>query len=154
MVRDMTVFDNEVATIVVFRRTGRICADAASVRRLVIGRELRARGDRERPGQDLPPGDMIFGGASTGHPTDPPTDGSRMADHAGAQGGRALGRVLDRRELRPQNRGVGSLGPVDKPRPDADASEQDESHEAGGELVISGGDAALLLEMPNEALNP
>ena len=46
------------------------------------------------------------------------------------------------------------LGPVDKPRPDADAAEQDESHEAGGELVISGGDAALLLEMPNEALNP
>ena len=73
MVRDMTVFDNEVATIVVLRRTGRICADAASVRRLVIGRELRARGDRERPGQDLPPGDMIFGGASTGHPTGPPT---------------------------------------------------------------------------------
>jgi hypothetical protein len=33
MVRDMTVFDNEVATIVVLRRTGRICADAASVRR-------------------------------------------------------------------------------------------------------------------------
>jgi hypothetical protein len=46
------------------------------------------------------------------------------------------------------------LGSVDKPRPDADASEQDESHEAGGELVISGGDAPLLLEMPNEALNP
>jgi MFS family permease len=46
------------------------------------------------------------------------------------------------------------LGPVDKSRPDADASEQDESHEAGGELVISGGDAALLLEMPNETLNP
>jgi hypothetical protein len=46
------------------------------------------------------------------------------------------------------------LGPVDKPRPDADASEQDESHEAGGELVISGGDAPLLLEMANEALNP
>jgi hypothetical protein len=43
---------------------------------------------------------------------------------------------------------------VDKPRPDADASEQDEPDEAGGELVISGGDAALLLEMPNEALNP
>jgi hypothetical protein len=35
---------------------------------------------------------------------------------------------------------------VDKLRPDADASEQDESREAGGELVISGGDAALLLE--------
>src|SRR5580700_6140379 len=46
------------------------------------------------------------------------------------------------------------LGSVDKLRPDADASEQDESREAGGELVISGGDAALLLEMPNEALNP
>ena len=46
------------------------------------------------------------------------------------------------------------LGPVDKPRPDADASEQDESDEAGGELVISGGDAPLLLEMRNEALNP
>jgi hypothetical protein len=43
---------------------------------------------------------------------------------------------------------------VDKPRPDADASEQDETHEAGGELVISGGDAPLLLEMANEALNP
>jgi hypothetical protein len=73
MVRDMTVFDNEVATIVVLRRTGRICADAASVRRLVIGHELWARGNRERPGKDLPPGDMFFGGASTGHPTDPPT---------------------------------------------------------------------------------
>ena len=46
------------------------------------------------------------------------------------------------------------LGPVDKPRPDANASEQDESDEAGGELVISGGDAPLLLEMANEALNP
>ena len=49
---------------------------------------------------------------------------------------------------------VSELGPVDKPRPDTDASEQDESHEAGGELIISGGDATLLLEMPNEALNP
>jgi hypothetical protein len=46
------------------------------------------------------------------------------------------------------------LGPVDKHRRDADASEQDESDEAGGELVISGGDTPLLLEMPNEALNP
>ena len=35
-----------------------------------------------------------------------------------------------------------------------DASEQDASQEAGGELVITGGDAPLLLEMPNEALNP
>ena len=46
------------------------------------------------------------------------------------------------------------LGPVDKPHPDSDASEQDESNEAGGKLIISGGDAPLLLEMPDEALNP
>ena len=46
------------------------------------------------------------------------------------------------------------LGPVDKPNPDSDASEQDESDETGGELIISGGDASLLLEMPDEALNP
>jgi len=38
------------------------------------------------------------------------------------------------------------LGPVDKPRPDADASEKDEPDEAGGELLISGGDTPLLLE--------
>ena len=43
---------------------------------------------------------------------------------------------------------------MDKPNPDSDASEQDESDEAGGELIISGGDAPLLLEMPDEALNP
>jgi hypothetical protein len=42
---------------------------------------------------------------------------------------------------------------VDKPRPDADAAEQDETDEAGGELVISGGDAALFLEIANEALD-
>jgi hypothetical protein len=46
------------------------------------------------------------------------------------------------------------LGTVDKPDPDSDASEQDESGEAGGELIISGRDAPLLLEMPDEALNP
>ena len=46
------------------------------------------------------------------------------------------------------------LGSVDKPRPNTDASEQDETDEAGGELVISGGDAPLLLEMADEALNP
>ncbi len=46
-----------------------------------------------------------------------------------------------------------TLGPVDKPGPDTEASEQDESQEAGGELVISGGDAPLLLEMADEALN-
>ena len=45
---------------------------------------------------------------------------------------------------------VGILGPVDKPRPDADASEQDEPQEAVCELVISGSDAPLLLEMANE----
>jgi hypothetical protein len=66
--RRMMLFDNEVATIAGLHLTGRICLDAAGVRRQVIGRELRARGDRERPGQDLPPGDMIFGGAATGHP--------------------------------------------------------------------------------------
>ena len=47
-----------------------------------------------------------------------------------------------------------SLGLVDKPNPDSDASEQDESDEAGGELIISGGDAPLLLEMSDEALDP
>ena len=46
------------------------------------------------------------------------------------------------------------LGPVDKPNPNSDASEQDESDEAGGKLIISGGNAPLLLEMPDEALNP
>jgi hypothetical protein len=43
-------------------------------------------------------------------PPDRPTDliAPRTADRGGAQGGRALGRVLDLREWRPQNRGVGS----------------------------------------------
>jgi hypothetical protein len=72
MARDMTVFDNEVTKIVALRRTRRICADAAGVRRLVVGRQVRARGDREWPGQDLLPGDVISGGALTGHPTNPP----------------------------------------------------------------------------------
>jgi hypothetical protein len=43
---------------------------------------------------------------------------------------------------------------VDEPSPNTDASEQDESDEAGGEFIISSGDAPLLLEMANEALNP
>jgi hypothetical protein len=47
-----------------------------------------------------------------------------------------------------------SLGPVDKPSPNADASKQDESEEAGGKLVVPGGDAPLLLELTDEALNP
>jgi hypothetical protein len=42
---------------------------------------------------------------------------------------------------------------VDKPRPETNASEQDEAQEAGGKLFISGGDAPLLLEMANEALD-
>jgi len=46
------------------------------------------------------------------------------------------------------------LGPVDKPSPNTDASEQDEPDEAGGEFVIPSGDAPLLLEMANEAFNP
>ena len=46
------------------------------------------------------------------------------------------------------------LGPVDKPSPNADASQQDESEEAGGKLVVPGGDAPLLLELTDEALNP
>ena len=46
-----------------------------------------------------------------------------------------------------------ALGPVDKPDPDTNASEQDKSEEAGCCLVISGGDAPLLLEMTNEALD-
>jgi hypothetical protein len=61
----MMVIDIEAATIVVFRRTGWICVDAAGVRRLVIGRELRAREDRDRPGQDLLSGEVISSGAST-----------------------------------------------------------------------------------------
>src|ERR1700678_2093995 len=59
-----------------------------------------------------------------------------------------------RAQRSPQYQRLGALGPVDKPRPDTDTSEQDESHKAGGELIISGGDAPLLLEMANEALNP
>jgi len=47
-----------------------------------------------------------------------------------------------------------ALGPVDKPSPNADASQQDESEEAGGKLVVPGGDAPLLLELTDEALNP
>jgi hypothetical protein len=43
---------------------------------------------------------------------------------------------------------------VDKLRPDADASEQDETQEAACELVISGSEAPLLLEMANDALDP
>jgi hypothetical protein len=43
---------------------------------------------------------------------------------------------------------------VDKPRPETDASERNAAQEAGGKLVISGGDSPLLLEMANEALKP
>ena len=53
MVRDMTVFDNEVATIVVLRRTGRICANAAGVPSSGDRARAQGAGDRERPGQDI-----------------------------------------------------------------------------------------------------
>ena len=66
----------------------------------------------------------------------------------------AVNNTMRKNLVRLGEAGFQALGPVDKPRPDADASEQDESHEAGGELVIPGGDAPLLLEMANEALNP
>jgi hypothetical protein len=42
---------------------------------------------------------------------------------------------------------------VDKPDPEAAASEQDKTQEAACGLVISGGDASLLLEMADEALD-
>jgi hypothetical protein len=44
------------------------------------------------------------------------------------------------------------LGPVDKPDPEPNASEQDETEEAGCGLVIPGGNTPLFLEMANEAL--
>ena len=45
------------------------------------------------------------------------------------------------------------LGPVDKPDPETNASEQDEAEEAGCGLVIAGGNTPLFLEMTNEALD-
>jgi hypothetical protein len=49
--------------------------------------------------------------------------------------------------------GSTALGPVDKPDPDTTASEQDKAQEAACGFVVSGGDAALLLEMADEALD-
>jgi hypothetical protein len=46
-----------------------------------------------------------------------------------------------------------TLGSVDKPDPETDASEQDEAKEAGYGFVIPGGDTPLFLEMTNEALD-
>ena len=46
-----------------------------------------------------------------------------------------------------------NLGPVDKPDPEPNAPEQDETEEAGCGLVIPGGDTALFLEMTNEAFD-
>ena len=37
------------------------------------------------------------------------------------------------------------LGSVDKPDPDADATEQDEAEKTGGGLVVASGDAAVVL---------
>ena len=76
------VIDIEAATIVVFRRTGWICVDAAGVRRLVIGRELRAREDRDRPGQDLLSGEVISSGAST-RPCGQTGPGTRRSERLG-----------------------------------------------------------------------
>ena len=43
--------------------------------------------------------------------------------------------------------------PVDKPDPETNAPEQDETEEAGCGLVVPGGNTPLLLEMTNEALD-
>ena len=53
----------------------------------------------------------------------------------------------------PQFQGRRALGPVDKPDPETNASEQDEAEEAGCGLVIPGGNTPLFLEMTNEALD-
>jgi site-specific recombinase XerD len=45
------------------------------------------------------------------------------------------------------------LGPVDKPDPDATATEQDKSQEAAAGFVISSGDPPLLFEMADEAFD-
>jgi pyruvate-formate lyase-activating enzyme len=42
---------------------------------------------------------------------------------------------------------------VDKPDPDTTASDQDKAQEAACGLVVSGGDAALFLEMADEAFD-
>jgi hypothetical protein len=42
---------------------------------------------------------------------------------------------------------------VDKPDPDADASEQDEAEKTGRCLVVAGCDAAMVLEFVEEALD-
>jgi hypothetical protein len=45
------------------------------------------------------------------------------------------------------------LVPAVKPDPETNASGQDKAEEAGGRLVIPGGDTPLFLEMTNEALD-
>jgi starch synthase len=45
------------------------------------------------------------------------------------------------------------LGPVDRPDPDATATEQDKSQEAAAGFVISSGDPPLLFEMADEAFD-
>ena len=45
-----------------------------------------------------------------------------------------------------------TLGPVDKPDPVPDATEQDEAEKAAGSLVIARCNAPLLLEMADAAL--
>jgi hypothetical protein len=45
------------------------------------------------------------------------------------------------------------LGTVDKPDPEPDATKQDEPKKTARGLIVSGSNAALLLEMPDEALD-
>jgi hypothetical protein len=46
------------------------------------------------------------------------------------------------------------LGRVDKPDPDAYAAEQDEAEKAGGCVIVSRGDTALVLQLAEEAFDP
>ena len=45
------------------------------------------------------------------------------------------------------------LGRVDKPDPDAYAAEQDEAEKAGGRVIVSRGDTALVLQLAEEAFD-
>jgi hypothetical protein len=45
------------------------------------------------------------------------------------------------------------LGRVDKPDPDADATQQDEAEETAVGLFVAGGNTAKVLQLVNKALN-
>jgi hypothetical protein len=49
---------------------------------------------------------------------------------------------------------LATLGRVDKPDPDAYAAEQDEAEKAGGCVIVSRGDTALVLQLAEEAFDP